>query len=129
MATLQKIRSKSVLVLIIIGAGLLAFVIGDFFTSGRTLFGTGSTIAKVDGTSIDVQEFQRNVEQAAQQAQASGRKVDYPSLQQQVLSNMVGQVLFKNEFDKLGLTVTDSELSNAMLGTGAPVIDRMVSSR
>ena len=90
MATLQKIRSKSVLVLIIIGAGLLAFVIGDFFTSGRTLFGTGSTIAKVDGTSIDVQEFQRNVEQAAQQAQASGRKVDYPSLQQQVLSNMVG---------------------------------------
>ena len=70
MATLQKIRSKSVLVLIIIGAGLLAFVIGDFFTSGRTLFGTGSTIAKVDGTSIDVQEFQRNVEQAAQQAQA-----------------------------------------------------------
>ena len=51
MATLQKIRSKSVLVLIIIGAGLLAFVIGDFFTSGRTLFGTGSTIAKVDGTS------------------------------------------------------------------------------
>ena len=129
MATLQKIRSKSVLVLIIIGAGLLAFVIGDFFTSGRTLFGTGSTIAKVDGTSIDVQEFQRNVEQAAQQAQASGRKVDYPSLQQQVLSNMVGQVLFKNEFDKLGLTVTDSELSNAMLGTGAPVIDRMVQQQ
>lgn len=84
MATLQKIRSNSVLVLIIIGAGLLAFVIGDFFTSGRTLFGTGSTVAKVDGQAIDVQEFQRNVEQAAQQAQAAGRKVDYPTLQQQV---------------------------------------------
>ena len=47
MATLEKIRSKSVLLLIIVGAALLAFVIGDFFTSGRTLFGTGTTIAEV----------------------------------------------------------------------------------
>ncbi|WP_302350320.1 SurA N-terminal domain-containing protein, partial [uncultured Duncaniella sp.] len=46
MATLEKIRSKSALLLIIVGAGLLAFIIGDFFTSGRTLFGTGTTIAK-----------------------------------------------------------------------------------
>lgn len=45
MATLEKIRSKSVLLLIIIGVALLAFVIGDFFTSGRTLFGTGTTVA------------------------------------------------------------------------------------
>lgn len=129
MATLQKIRSNSVLVLIIIGAGLLAFVIGDFFTSGRTLFGTGSTVAKVDGQSIDVQEFQRNVEQAAQQAQASGRKVDYPTLQQQVLTAMVGEALFNKEIKKLGLTVTDNELTNAMLGSGAVVIDRMVQQQ
>lgn len=47
MATLEKIRSKSVLLLIIVGAALLAFIIGDFFTSGRTFFGTGTTIAKV----------------------------------------------------------------------------------
>ena len=58
MATLEKIRSKSVLLLIIIGVALLAFVIGDFFTSGRTLFGTGTTVAKVNGKSIDIQEFQ-----------------------------------------------------------------------
>ena len=35
MATLEKIRKKSVLLLVVVGVALLAFIIGDFFTSGR----------------------------------------------------------------------------------------------
>lgn len=66
MATLEKIRSKSVLLLVIIGLALLAFIIGDFFTSGRTLFGSGTTVAKVDGKAIDIQDFQNRVQQASQ---------------------------------------------------------------
>ena len=45
MATLEKIRSKSTLLLIVVGAALLAFIIGDFFTSGRTLFGRNFSAA------------------------------------------------------------------------------------
>ncbi len=67
MATLEKIRSKSVLLLVIIGAALIAFIIGDFFTSGRTLFGTGDTVAKVGSQKISISEFQRQMEQANQQ--------------------------------------------------------------
>lgn len=129
MATLEKIRSKSVLLLVIIGVALLAFILGDFFNSGRTLFGPGTTVAKVDGKSIDVQEFQRRVEQANQQMQNSGRKIDQAALQQQVLNEMVFETLYKDEVSKLGLTVTDSELSEAMFGSGAEMLNRMVQQQ
>ncbi|MCM1076934.1 MAG: SurA N-terminal domain-containing protein [Bacteroides sp.] len=129
MATLEKIRSKSVLLLIIVGAGLLAFVIGDFFTSGRTLFGTGTTIAKVDGSKIDIQEFQRRVQDASQQAQAQNQRIDNAVLQQQVLNSMVAEKLFDEEIKNLGITVTDQELTDMMVGKNSQYVDRMVQQQ
>lgn len=129
MATLEKIRSKSVLLLIIVGAGLLAFIIGDFFTSGRTLFGTGTTIAKVDGNKIDIQEFQRRVQEASQQAQAQNQRMDNAVLQQQVLNAMIAEKLFDNEIKDLGLTVTDQELTEMMVGKNSQYVDRMVQQQ
>lgn len=126
MATLEKIRSKSVLLLVIIGLALVAFIIGDFFTSGRTIFGTGTTVAKVGGQKIDVQEFQQRMEQVNQQVQQSGQKVDQAVLQQQVLGAMVGEKLFKKEMEDLGLKVTDAELTDAMLGSGSFYLDGML---
>ena len=37
MATLQKIRNKAVLLTLIIGLALFAFIIGDFLNSGSSL--------------------------------------------------------------------------------------------
>ena len=129
MATLEKIRSKSVLLLIIVGAALLAFIIGDFFTSGRTLFGTGTTIAKVGNTKIGVHEFQQRVQSTQQQVQASGQRVDNSVLQQQVLDAMIAESLFKEEAQALGLTVTDNELTEMMVGKNSAYVDRMVAQQ
>ena len=38
MAVLEKIRSHSVMLVVIIGIALAGFVIGDLFTSGRTFW-------------------------------------------------------------------------------------------
>lgn len=129
MATLEKIRSKSVLVLIIIGAGLLAFIIGDFFTGARTLFGTGTTVAKVGSQKIDIQDFQREIERANQQVQANGQKVDPAMLQQQVLEGMISEKLYTEELNKLGLVVTDAELTEMMLGRGAAQLNAMIQQQ
>ncbi|MDE7237386.1 MAG: SurA N-terminal domain-containing protein, partial [Paramuribaculum sp.] len=123
MATLEKIRSKSALLLVIIGGALLAFIAGDFFTSGRTLFGGGTTVAKIDGHSIDIQQFQNRVQQASQELQQSNQKVDGAVLQQQVLNQMVQEQLFNEEIEKLGIKVTDEELSNALVGSGSQYVD------
>lgn len=129
MATLEKIRSKSVLLLVIIGAALIAFIIGDFLTSGRTLFGTGTTIAKVGDQKIDIRQYQDRLEAASHQAQQSGRKVDNAVLQQQVLDQLIAEALYKQEIEDLGLKVTDAELSNAMVGSGAAYLDQLVRSQ
>lgn len=126
MATLEKIRSKSVLLLIIIGVALLAFIIGDFLTSSRTIFGTGTTVAKVDGQSIDIQAFQKAVEAASTQMQNQGQKIDQAVLQQQVLSQMVAETLLNEEIEKLGLTVTSKELTDAMVGAHSGYFNNMV---
>lgn len=127
MATLEKIRSKSLLLLIIIGGALLAFIIGDFFTSSRTLFGPGTTVAKVAGQKIDIQEFQRRVQEASQQQQ--GRKYDSSMLQQQVLNQMIAEALFKQEAKDLGLVVTDNELREMMVGKNSGYLDQMVQQQ
>ena len=119
MATLEKIRKRSTLLLIVVGAALLAFIIGDFFTSGRTLFGTGTTIAKVGDEKIDIQDFQRRYEEANQMYQQQGAKMDPAALQQRVLYGMVQEKLLDKEINDLGIVVTDNELTQAMLGPNA----------
>ena len=129
MATLEKIRSKSVLLLVIIAVALLAFILGDFFTSGRTFFGTGTTVASVDGRKIDIMEFQTRLNEASEMANAQGRKIDSAVLQQQVLESMIAETLFNEEIEKLGITVTDQELTDAMLGKNSMYVDRMVQQQ
>lgn len=119
MATLEKIRSKSVLLLVVIGVALFAFIIGDFLNSGSTFFGSGRTIATVDGEKIDILDFQKRYEEVSQQYQQQGYKQDPAVTQQQVLNQMIQEMLLTNEMDKLGIIVTNKELKEAMMGQNA----------
>ena len=47
MATLEKIRSKSGFLIIVIGVALLAFIVGDARTNSQNIFGDRTTVAKV----------------------------------------------------------------------------------
>ncbi len=93
------------------------------------LFGSGTTVAKVDGKAIDIQDFQNRVQQASQQMQQSGQKVDGAVLQQQVLSQMIQESLFNSEAEALGLTVTDAELTDALVGSGSQYVDMFVQQQ
>ena len=62
MATLEKIRSKSVFLIIVIGVALLAFIIGDALTNSRNILGDHTTVAKVGGTKIDYTDYLRQRE-------------------------------------------------------------------
>ena len=117
MATLEKIRSKSVILFTVIILALLAFILGDAFTSSRSFFGPGTTAAQVGDRKIDIQEFNRQVEQQREAYQAQGMtNVDHAMVQNQVLQQMLFKEMLDKEIDALGITVTDSELSSAMTG-------------
>ena len=56
MATLEKIRSKAGLLVLVVGVALFAFIIGDFLNSGSTYFRQSQeTVAEVDGEVIKIQ--------------------------------------------------------------------------
>lgn len=116
MATLEKIRSKSVLLFVIIIVALLAFILGDFLTSGRTYFGSGTTVAEAAGAKVDYNDYQSRMTQLSEQFQAQGRQFDNDRMSQNVIQELLVEQLLNKEYDRLGITVTDTELSKAMTG-------------
>ncbi len=112
MATLEKIRSKSVLLFTVIIVALLAFILGDFFTSGRSLFGGGTTVAEIGNHEIDVQLYQQRLNQVSQQLQEQGQQQDMDMVQAQVLQQMLFEKMMNAELEKLGIKVTGKELAD-----------------
>ena len=116
MATLEKIRNKSALLFIIIIVALLAFILGDFLTSGRTYFGHPGTVAQAGDATVEHQDYQTRLTQAGEQLCQQGREISNDVLSQQVVQALLTEKLLKNEYSKLGITVTDAELTEALTG-------------
>ena len=102
MATLEKIRSKSVLLFIIIIVALLAFILGDFLTSGRTYFGTGTTVAQAGSAKVDYTDYQNRVNSLAEQQQNSTRQTNADVMAQQAITDLLAEQLLRKEYEKLG---------------------------
>ena len=116
MATLEKIRNKSVLLFIIIIVALLAFILGDFLTSGRTYFGSPTTVAKAGGVTVEYQDYQNRLTQTGEQLRNQGRDYSNDVLTQTVIQGLLTEKLLDKEYKDLGISVTDKEISEALTG-------------
>lgn len=99
MATLEKIRSKSVLLVVIIAVALLAFILGDLITNGRNLFGTDTTVAKVGKEKIDIQEYHAKNQELSQSSLF--KNSDSQVVSHMVLDWLVSQKLMDGATDAL----------------------------
>ena len=65
MATLQNIRTKAgLLVAIVIGVSLAAFILGDLLQGGSSMFQKDRLeIGEVDGESVQYPDFQKKMEE------------------------------------------------------------------
>jgi peptidyl-prolyl cis-trans isomerase D len=122
MATLEKIRQRKKILAIVIGAALLAFIIEVGIEAiGRS--GGNSAVAKVGNEKIDIMAFQRRVEQEAADDQQNNKQTDGAVRQQQVLDEMINEKLLEQEYEKLGIFVSDKEISELMIGQNpAPAV-------
>jgi peptidyl-prolyl cis-trans isomerase D len=123
MATLEKIRQRKKILAIVIGAALLAFIIEVGIEAwGRS--GGNSAAAKVGNEKIDIMHFSKEVEKAAAEAQQNNQdQVDPAVRQQQVLDDMINEKLLEKEYESLGITVSDKEISELMIGKNpAPAV-------
>ena len=122
MATLEKIRSKSVLLIVVIGVALLAFIIGDAITNSRNLFGDQTTVAKVGGTKIDYTDYARKreelnnqLENARRQNPAQFANYDSQVMPQMALDQLMGEMLLDEAADKAGVRTSGAQLSYYIL--------------
>lgn len=113
MATLQKIRNKSWLLFVIITLALLAFILGDLLDSRRSIFFSAGArdMAKVGSVKVDYDKYRKTYEDVRSQGQQYNDAV----VEQQVVQQLLMQELLQEEYDKLGIQVTDEEISALMM--------------
>ena len=114
MATLQKIRSKGPLLLIVIGLAMLAFILGDAWKIIRPNQGV-QYVGSIDGESITAMDYQQELEVYTDVVKFANQIQDLTEdqqnqLKEEVWSTMVRDRILSKETRALGLQVTDAEL-------------------
>lgn len=109
MAVLQKIRQRSLLLILVIGFCLFAFIIGDLFNSGQ-FTQTSKYVGSVNGKDIAFEDFRvkvSNVEKSGQQGMTPTQAVN------RVWDQEVSIALLTAEFDKLGIRTGEKHIIEA----------------
>lgn len=125
MQIIQGIREKgAAIVIVVISLSLIGFILMDAKQGSNNMFSSASgSIGKVNGKSIELEEFNKKVNVIeAQEEQQSGSKLPaYRSAQirDQVWNQMTVESVFYDEAAKLGIDFTSKEL-NAILTSNDP---------
>lgn len=120
MAALQKIRSKGVLLVSIIALALFLFVAGDLFRGLESLFQSSSQqVGEVNGNAVTIQEYQKMVDDLQTyyeivQQKSSFSEDELNRIKDEAWQTYVQSQLIQNQCDKLGLGVTDEEISDVV---------------
>ena len=132
MATLEKIRSKAVLLVVVVGVALFAFILTDFLQSGSTFFNMKKeNVAVVDGQAIKIREYQQLVEERINMMKMRGNSASITEeqtnqIRQVVLDEMINKMLLEDISEKVGFAVSKEELTDLIMGENiSPMIQQM----
>jgi peptidyl-prolyl cis-trans isomerase D len=124
MATLQTIRDRAgILIAIVIGLALLAFVMGDFFGRGS---GPGLRskkfyeIAEIKGKSIPFQTYDQKIQNLIEIYKLIGRSVideaTSENIREDTWQQLIREYVLEDEYKTLGITVCSDELFDLVQG-------------
>jgi len=109
MAILNKIRQKTVVLILVIALALFAFVLSSLFDNQNALFSKSpNVVATVNGKDISRQEFMARVE-AQQNPNATTTQI-----MNQVYEAEVRQAVMETQFEKLGLNVGRQQMRDLL---------------
>lgn len=122
MATLQKIRNHGVLLLVIVGVAMLAFIMGDFINSGSSFFNRGrENVGEIAGHKVHYTEYESAKDQLTEVYKIESGRTDIDEdlsvqIRNQVWQMMLMDYTLREQADKIGMDVTNEELSNLCIG-------------
>lgn len=116
MASLNTLRTKGgVIVTIVIFLALLAFLVGDIFSSGSSLFNSRKMrVGEINGKSIGYVDFLNEADYVSNVYKMMWGRDAFSTQEQEMMYNMAWeQLVMKNSlipgFEKIGLAVSDAE--------------------
>lgn len=133
MATLQNIRNRgSLMIAIVIGLALGAFILGDMLNSGGNLMKPSQMeIADIDGESVAYPEFQKKVEELSEiyKMNSQSTQIDentWEQIREQVWQAFLQENIIGKASRELGLSVTSEELFDLVQGSNPhPIIQQL----
>lgn len=132
MATLEKIRNRAGLLVLVVGVALFAFIIGDFLNSGSTYFRQSQErIAEINGEVIHYQDYQQRIDEMTEMYKMQMGTTSVPEesmvqLRQMVFNNMVEEIVLGEATAEIGMTVSPDELFDMVQGENiSPLIQQM----
>lgn len=132
MATLEKIRSKAGLLVLVVGLALFAFIIGDFLNSGSTYFRqTQERVGEINGEVISIHDYQARVDEMTEMYKMQTGSTSLPEeyltqIRQSVFDAMVQDIVLGEETEKIGMEVSPEELFDMVQGENiSPMIQQM----
>lgn len=132
MATLQRIRNHSVLLLIIVGVAMAAFIVGDLLTSSSSILQSSrDKVITVNGKKVTYEEFEmaRNSMSELQKTlfgQSDNTSEATQRTSQQVYNDFVTSMLLAEVSEETGLRVTDAEFNELTQGAHTSPLLRQI---
>ena len=133
MATLQNIRNRGgLMIAIVIGLALGAFILGDMLNSGSKLMRPSQMkIAEIDGESIQYPDFQKKVEELSEVYKMNTQQTQidentWEQIREQVWQGYLMENILGKAAEKLGVTVSSEELFDLIQGNNPhPIIQQL----
>ena len=122
MGLMTFLRNRAGYILIgAIGFAIVAFLVGDAINVGKPFWADSQrVVGSVDGEDIDVEQFGAKVEQSLAQFRQQYGGSDNPQMQAMAVDNVwqgeIANILLGKEFDRLGLSVSSTELWDLIQG-------------
>lgn len=112
MAILNKIRQKTVVLILVIALALFAFILSSLFDNKDALFGKSQdVVATINGKDISRVEFMSLVEQQQQQMGANATSTQ---VMNRVFDAKVREAVMEGQFEKLGLSIETDQMRDIL---------------
>ncbi|MEH0158059.1 peptidylprolyl isomerase [Limibacter armeniacum] len=128
MAIINKIRQKSGIAVGVIGVGLALFLLGgDLLSPNSRILGRNKqVVGEIAGEEVSLEQFNQAVEAIRNRYPTPPSEDQMRSVRQFAWNEMIYDVAFGKEYEKLGLMVTNEELQDMIKGNN--VDPRIASS-
>ncbi len=124
MGMMARMRSLAPAFILLVGVLFVLFMVISDSNVLEALGGRSNDVGSINGEDISYQEFVNAIDQQIQNMKTqTGQEVDdtqLPQIRDQVWDALISQKLVADEIEKFGITVSDDEIKDIILGDNPP---------